>query len=138
MAASNTLSARTVRSVYLVTYSQASEAKFATREFFGEAIKNCFENGSSKVKVEHWVCSREAHYHAAFKFSCNKRWLGVKTLMKSKYDVIVNFKDVHANYYEAYKYVIEEDKDFFLSAGHPNLSSAWTPPKRSLRQISDH
>ena len=128
------LSTRKVRSVYLITYSQANEAKFPNRESFSEAVRDCFEHGSSNVKVLQWVCSKEEHisggfhYHLAVKLSSNKRWLGVKTLMQSRHGVVLNFKDCHANYYDAYKYVIKEDAEPYLSENHPDLSSAWTPP----------
>ena len=71
------LSARTVRSVYLVTYSQVDVNKFATRESFGQAVKESFESGNSKVNVNHGACCKENHknggfhYHVALKISFN-------------------------------------------------------------------
>jgi len=129
----STLSTRTLRSVYLITYSQVNESIFPTRELFAAAVEECFQSGKSSAKVLQWVCSKELHtnvgfhYHMAVKLNTNKRWLGVKTLMQTKYNVVLNFKDTHANYYDAFKYAIKEGKEFVVSSGHPDLSSAWTP-----------
>ena len=48
-----------VRSVYLVTYSQADMDKFARQEDFASAVVESFSQGRAKVK--HWSCCLEEH-----------------------------------------------------------------------------
>ena len=67
------LEPRTVRSVYLITYSQANLTKFPSREAFAEEVISHFQCG--KVKVLNWVCCLEdhkthgRHYHLAVKLT---------------------------------------------------------------------
>ena len=42
---------------YLVTYSQADESKFSTRQSFRKMLEVEFNAGTSIVKAEYWVCS---------------------------------------------------------------------------------
>ena len=66
------LEKRTVRSVYLITYSQANLEKLPTWEKFAECIVQVFESTGNN-KVEKCVCSQERHadngkhYHMAIK-----------------------------------------------------------------------
>jgi len=53
-----------VRTVYLITYSQAGEEW--TRESFSAAVLDAFENNESTVRQ--WVCSKEAHQDGGFTF----------------------------------------------------------------------
>ena len=46
------------RRQYLVTYSQADESKFSTREIFGKMLEAEFNAGTRAAKVDYWVCSR--------------------------------------------------------------------------------
>ena len=69
---------RTLRSVYLVTYSQTDLSIFPSRASFAEELVKYF--GDPKVKVTQWVCSLEhhannsgVHYHAAVKLSMNRK-----------------------------------------------------------------
>ena len=48
---------RPVRSVYLVTYSQADMTKFPTRKSFANELVKYFQ--TTKVSFLHWVCSTE-------------------------------------------------------------------------------
>ena len=79
---SKNLARQQVRSVYLITYSQADLQLFPTRESFTTAIENAFS--SSQTDLLHWVCCLEnpsqvgEHYHMAVKLNRNQRWLGVK------------------------------------------------------------
>ena len=110
---SKNLARRQVRSVYLITYSQADFQLFSTRESFATAIENAFS--SSQTDLLHWVCCLEnhsqvgVHYHMAVKLNRNQRWLGVKDKLKSEFSVVVNFSTNHANYYGAWRYVTKED-----------------------------
>ena len=51
---------RVGRRQYLVTYSQADESKFSTRESFGKMLEAEFNAGTSVVKVDYWACQRGA------------------------------------------------------------------------------
>ena len=55
------LTKKQVRRTYLVTYSQANVCKFPTSRRFGEQVVAYFNDGSSKVVVEHWACCMEHH-----------------------------------------------------------------------------
>jgi len=48
---SQPMTARSMRRTYLVTYSQADLQRFPTRKSFAQVVHNCFDEGSSKVKV---------------------------------------------------------------------------------------
>ena len=51
---------------YLVTYSQADESKFSTRESFGKMLEAEFNAGTSVVKVDYWACFRGEHQNDGF------------------------------------------------------------------------
>lgn len=126
---------RKQRLVYLITYSRADETKIASREAFAEAVCDAFRN-LDVARVMHWVVSREfhndseeaafpTHYHMALKLDKRARWLRVRQLLQDRYDIRVNFSDVHNTYHSAYMYVTKEDESFVLSDDHPDMS---TPP----------
>ena len=100
----------TVRSVYLVTYSQADLHIFPDRESFAEAVCEAVTNcKGSKCGIIQWSCCQETHknggkqYHMAIKLSKIKRWLPIREYLKNKWNVNVNFSNRlanwHANYY---------------------------------------
>ena len=66
-----------VRSVYLLTYSQANNEKFRTREDFSSALVNSFASGTASLLQ--WCCSLESHqnsgvhYHMCVKSDRNQR-----------------------------------------------------------------
>ena len=131
---SQPLSTRTVRRTYLITYSQTDLQKFPSRESFGTEVAFCFDQGSGKCRVEHWACSLEPHkntsgyhYHVCIKLSAPKRWNMVKNKLRERHNIEVNFSEGHDHYYSAFKYVTKEDKDFFVSEGHPNLQEIGSP-----------
>lgn len=118
---------------YLVTYSQANLQKFPTRESFGRALAEAFNQGAGKVKVEHWVCSKESHqdggehYHCAIKLTGVKKWINVKRTFEDKFGVVLHFSDNHEHYVSAYRYTCKEDSTPAHSHGHPDLSSVGSP-----------
>lgn len=130
---STQLSVKKMRRTYLITYSQANRELFPTRESFGRAIAEAFNSGSSKVKVDYWACALEnhknggEHYHTSVKLTGPKRWLAVKHVLSSRYDIVVNFSESHDNYYSAFKYICKSDIEVFHSAGHPNLKEIGSP-----------
>ena len=53
---------REVRSVYLITYSQADLDKFQTRDSFASTVVEAFdETRSGLADIVQWVCSQERH-----------------------------------------------------------------------------
>lgn len=128
------VAARTMRRTYLVTYSQADLQKFPTRESFATAVCNCFDEGSSKVKVNYWVCSLEPHentsgfhYHVALKLTGPKRWNAVKQKLQQNHGIVVHFSSTHNMYYDAFKYVTKSDREYVKSEDHPLLEDIGSP-----------
>ena len=83
------------RRQYLVTYSQADESKFSTRESFGKMLEAEFNAGTSVVKVDYWACSREEHQRGeeerrgarVLKLTGCKKWLSVKNRIAKKHGI---------------------------------------------------
>ena len=135
---SKELDSRSIRRVYLITYSQADLVKFPTRRSFADAVLVSFSG--VPASIQQWCCSQEEHqssggkhYHMAIKFNRNQRWLSSKRYL-SKHNVngiSVHFSAVHDNYYSAWKYTTKQDKDALESEGHPDLSNTANCPKTS-------
>ena len=130
----NTLvSANQIRRSFLITYSQADLGIFPTRQSFGEQVSPYFDEGTGKVKVEHWACCQEphdnsgVHYHMSLQLSGAKRWKQVKGRMMKNHRILLNFSNAHDNYYSAYQYVTKQDTQVFLSPTHPNLRKIGSP-----------
>lgn len=130
-----TLKRNQVRSVYLVTYSQADKEEFPTRQVFAQILQYSFEHAGAQVS--HWCCSEEphskggSHYHAAIKLTTVYRWNVSKRYLRERYGITVNFSSKHHNYYSAWRYVTKNDCHFIQSEGHPDLSNSGEP-KTSL------
>jgi hypothetical protein len=81
------------RSVYLVTYSQASLEKFPLLNDFTKAIMDSFAQGSAQVL--HWCCSLESHsdggkhYHMVLKLNKIQRWLPSKRYLLEQFGVSI-------------------------------------------------
>ena len=80
---SKELDCRSVRRVYLITYSRADLVKFPTRQSFAHAVLASFSG--VPASIQQWCCSQEEHqsstgkhYHMAIKFDKNQRWLSSK------------------------------------------------------------
>ena len=107
---------RVGRRQYLVTYSEADESKFFTRESFGKMLEAEFNAGTSVVKVDYWACSREEHqnngfhYHFALKLTVCKKWLSVKNRIAEKHGIKVSFSDKHNFYLPACRYVCKSEQ----------------------------
>jgi len=92
---------RTVRRVYLVTYSRVDLEKFLECSDFGAAVADAFSTGASKEKVFFYATCREKHedeaehYHCVVKLTGPKRWLGAKNHLVNRYSATVNFSDDH-------------------------------------------
>lgn len=131
---------RSPRRTYLVTYSQADLTKFPTRKSFGKCMKQAFNAGTGKVKVDHWACCLETHkdggkhFHVSLKLSGPKRWISVKESLVKNNGVVVNFSDSHENYNSAYKYVCKEDTEVQHSKRHPNLKAIGSPSTKKATQ----
>ena len=84
------LTPQQVRSVYLLTYSQADLSIFPDRESFAsavcEAVSKC---EGPKAKIIQWTCCQESHkkggkhYHMAIKLNKIKRWLPIRHFLKA-------------------------------------------------------
>ena len=123
---------RSVRQVYLLTYSQADMDIFPTRKSFARAVVDSFTR--SHIEVLHWICCREkhanggVHYHMAIKLKRCHRWLSSKNYLSEEYGISVHYSNAHFNYYSAWQYVSKDDEDVVFSAGHPDLWNK-NPPK---------
>jgi len=136
------LSPRTIRTTYLITYSQADLDLFPARITFANAVVDAFDNPAGNVKVSQWVCSRESHkttggqhYHIAVKLTGQKRWLGIKRKISEEHGIEVHFSDKHDNYYTAYRYVTKEDNEFLTSTDHPDLATIGSPRTKSCVSV---
>ena len=127
----NNLTEKNIRSVYLITYSQADLTKFPSREDFAAAVVKSFENGTGNVLQ--WCCSREKHkkfgehYHLALKLDRNQRWLQSKNFLSREHGIVVHYSSRHDNYYSAWRYVTKQDLDYVPSKGHQDLANKGEP-----------
>ena len=127
--------------MYLITYSQADEARFPTRRSFVDAVLFSFYN--TPAKVVQWCCCLERHavtgihYHMAIKLDRNQRWLQSKKDLLNKFGISVHFSAIHGNYYSAWQYVIKQDSRFIQSLDHPDLVNCH-PPRTTLASIANH
>lgn len=134
---SNELDARSVRKVYLITYSQVDKELFPTRRSFVDAVVQSFNDSN----VVQWCCSLEQHistgihYHMAIKLDRNKRWISSKRFLLESYGISVHFSEIHHNYYSAWKYVTKEDKRYIESKDHPDLTNTG-PPRTTMASIA--
>ena len=123
------MSGPNVRSVYLITYSQANEEW--TRQSFADSVVGSFETHDAVVK--HWACCKESHedggihFHIAVKLDRQKRWLRIRNFIADQHGINVNFSDTHSNYFNAWEYVVKEDAEYLQSDGHPDLSAGFVP-----------
>lgn len=91
--ATDSLGARDIRQVYLVTYSQADLVKFPSRKEFANALVLAF----GKDNVIQWCCCIEdhedggKHYHVAIKLERKQRWLKTKRFLLDHYNISVHF-----------------------------------------------
>lgn len=122
---------RTVRQVYLITYSQADNTRFPTRRAFVDAV--LFSFSDAPAKVIQWCCCMEKHgnsgihYHMAIKLDKNQRWLQSKNILLQDFGISVHFSAVHINYYSVWRYVTKEDASYIESVDHPDLSNEYGP-----------
>ena len=134
---SRELDARSVRKVYLITYSQVNKELFPTRRSFVDAVLQSFND----CNVVQWCCSLEqhisagVHYHMAIKLDRNKRWFSSKRFLLERCGISVHFSEIHTNYYSAWKYVTKEDRHYIQSLDHPDLTNIG-PPRMNMASIA--
>lgn len=110
------LNVKSVRSVYLITYSQADLDIAPTRQAFADMVINTFINKTPATPIQ-WTCSQEyhqdggVHYHLALKLDRQQRWLSVRNALEREHQVKVNFSDRHDNYYSAFCYTYNTPSD---------------------------
>ena len=98
---SRELDARSVRKVYLITYSHVNRELFPTRRSFVDAVLQSLND----CNVVQWCCSLEqhisagVHYHIAIKLDRNKRWISSKRFLVERCGISVHFSEIHTNYY---------------------------------------
>ena len=79
---------------------------------------------------KHLVVSAELHrqkgihYHLAIKLKKQSRFKQVRQNLKKSYDIDLDFKQWHDNYYAAYTYVTQFNTYFVTSENHPVLNNA--------------
>ncbi|XP_044166008.1 uncharacterized protein LOC122950000 [Acropora millepora] len=134
------INVRSVRNVYLITYSQADVERFPTRDSFVQAVLYAFHD--SPANIIQWCCCMEEHskssgfhFHMAIKLDKNQRWLGIKRFLLERCGISVHFSAIHRNYFSAWQYVTKEDGYFIQSEGHPDLSDG--PPKTTKASIAN-
>ena len=125
-----TLHSRQVRTVYLITYSQANLERVPKREDFASLVVEAFTSTCDiDGIISHWACSLEphqnggSHYHMAIKLKQARRWISVRRWLHNRHGINVNFSNVHNNYYSAWKYATKQDKEYVHSSNHPDLST---------------
>ena len=121
------INVRSVRKVYLITYSQADVVRFLTRHSFVGAVLYLFHN--TPAKIMHWSCCMEkhpdsggSHFHLALKLFRNHQWLPSKRFLFERCGISFTFSHSQ-NYFSAWKYVTKQDKEFVQSLGHADLSN---------------
>lgn len=113
------------RTTYLVTYSQADRDKVSNRTDFAKILVDEFDHYGRFQRVVQWACCKEDHeitgfhYHLALKLTGVFRWKQIKTNILAKHGFSVHFRTFTTGYYDAYTYVIKEDRGFVVSEGHP-------------------
>lgn len=135
------LAAAKVRSVYLVTYSQADLSIFPDRKSFADAVCEAVAKCEGpKCKIVQWSCCQESHkkagkhYHMAIKLNRIKRWLPIRQYLKNKWNIYVHFSNRHVNYYTAWLYTTKEDENCIQSPDHPDLANSGPPRTMSASQ----
>ena len=115
--------------IYLVTYSNAKDTLFPTRESFGQAVVQAF--GSNNVNF--FSVARELHangtsfhYHVAICLKQSRRWKKAKDYLFDNHHIVVNFKESPKDgfYSRAWSYINKEDKSVFKGSvlkPHPPL-----------------
>lgn len=130
----NVLTPHQIRSVYLLTYSQADLSTFPDRASFATAVTEAISKCEGpRAKLLQWTCSQESHkkqgkhYHMVIKLDKIKRWLPIRQYLLDKWNIYVHFSNRHCNYYSAWLYTTKEDHSFLQSPGHPDLTNSRPP-----------
>lgn len=131
------LTNREVRSVYIITYSQADTRRF-TKESFARIVKETFEHNNTTVVQ--WVCSIESHrqggshFHIAVKLNKIKHWLGIRRDLSRQHGIEVNFcPDIMTTI--VHGFILLKITTTSKVRTHPDLFSASVPnTSRALSQ----
>ncbi|MEE8288754.1 MAG: hypothetical protein V3R25_04995 [Nitrosomonadaceae bacterium] len=121
------------RQIYLITYASVDVVKVPDREYFANIVSTLFSRNDQENIVKQWVCGAEMHpttrgfhYHLALKLDKARRWKTVRALLKSEYQIDVDFTEWHDSYHKAHEYVSKQDMHYRTSPGHPPIDNA--PP----------
>ena len=94
---STRMSKNEMRRTYLVTYSTVDLELFPTTASFGNATVEAFNKGTGKFKAQYFGAALQnhkddgKHYHVVIKVDGPKRWLSIKNILTTSYDIMVNF-----------------------------------------------
>lgn len=124
-----TLSPRSIRRVYMATYSQAEPSIFPSKGSFANAVNDAFGHTDNPRKIEQWACYREPHnetsgfhYHHFVKVEgSTTRWEPVKERLCEKFGIVVNFtKLAIGSNIAGYRYISKHQGDdgILHSPGH--------------------
>ena len=121
---------RPKRTTYLVTYSQADLELVPTRASFAELVAEAFNKYRAGLKefavaLEPHPQTGGVHYHMSVRLDKQVPFSAAAEFLRDK-GIFANFSINHENYYSAWKYVTEEDKEALLSPGHEIYD---TPPR---------
>ena len=120
---SSTLSNKSVKKAYLITYSNAN-IKVFDREKFSSAVVQSFQSATASEVIQ-WACCLKQHkngsyhFHMAVLLDRAQRWMKAKQRIQEDHGIIVNFSN-HPGYYTAFRYVAKEDQAVFEKSTPPS------------------
>ena len=124
------LGEKEVRSVYLITYSQANLDLFPTREEFASAVVKSFAKCNANILqwsvLQLWKPQKIRNTLPSICEAWSQSTLAVVEGVFAQW-VRDNRSSKHHNYYSAWTYVTKEDENFIESVGHPDLKNAGEP-----------
>ena len=119
---------RSVRKLYLITYSQADVVRFPPRQSFVQAVLYSFYDTPDKsctgpaARKNGRTESGGSYFQMALKLNRNKQRLPSKRFLLERCGISFHFSGIHRNYFSAWKYLTKQDKEFVESPGYPDLS----------------
>ena len=67
------------------------------------------------------------HYHLAIKLDRNQQWMMSKCYLLCIYGITTHYSSHHDNYFSAWLYVTESDREFKECSGHPERHNQGEP-----------
>ena len=102
---------------------------------------------SEENPVLQWACSIEMHktdgihFHLAVKMKKQRRFREMVRRVYEDTGIVVNVREWHTNYYDAYRYVKKHDTHHILSENHPPLANppataAPSTPRKAIAKLN--